>query len=510
MSRPAPHRRRRRDRAELVSDRRASPPRGRSVRGRRWPGSPSATRELNAFSRVLADEARAEAAERDRAAGRGRAARPAARRTDRDQGGDRRRRLRDDVRRRGQLDAGRRRRRGRPPAPRRRRGRSSARRRCRSSARSPTPSRSSRGITRNPWDPAAPPAAPAAVRRSRWPPGMVPVGIGGDGGGSIRIPVACCGLFGLKPQRGRVTTAPHAAPVVGARHRRAADPQRARQRDRLRRHPRQRRRRPLPRRRRPTSFVEAAGREPGRLRIGWSTKPVITGRPPRPGRTSRRSRTPRGCSPTSATTSARSTRTTPTRRSAFVPQFFAGIRTESDAVEHYDRLERRTRETYRLGTWVTSAGRSTGRCGRPRRSSAKANRVFDDVDVLLTPTIAHRPPRGRRPRRRRHRPRRRCASMPAIAYAALWNVAGNPAASVPVRDRRRRAAGRRPAGRPHRRRDHPAQAVRAARGRPAVAAAGTVSRRRRAARARAATAALPGRGRPRQPPRRCTPRTSSW
>ena len=38
---------------------------------------------------------------------------------------------------------------------------------------------------------------------------MVPVGLGGDGGGSIRIPSAMCGLFGLKPQRGRVTTAPH-------------------------------------------------------------------------------------------------------------------------------------------------------------------------------------------------------------------------------------------------------------------------------------------------------------
>ena len=101
--------------------------------------------------------------------------------------------------------------------------RSSARRRCRSSAPSRTPSPSAHGLTRNPWDR---PHARRLERRhgGRGGAGMVPVGIGGDGGGSIRIPAACCGLFGLKPQRGRVTTAPHAAPVVGARHRRPADP----------------------------------------------------------------------------------------------------------------------------------------------------------------------------------------------------------------------------------------------------------------------------------------------
>ena len=59
--------------------------------------------------------------------------------------------------------------------------------------------------------------------------------------------------------------------------------------------------------------------------------------------------------------------------------------------------------------------------------------------------------------------------MPAIAYVALWNVAGNPAASVPCGLGRRRAAARGAAGRPHRRRGHAARAVRAARAGPALA-----------------------------------------
>ena len=138
------------------------------------------------------------------------------------------------------------------------------------------------GHTRNPWDRAHTPGGSSGGTAVAVAAGMVPVGIGGDGGGSIRIPSACCGLFGLKPERGRVSSAPMehlwwalgtAGPLArsvvdsaivydvirgstGSEMFSAEDPA--------------------------TTFTEAARAEPGRLRIGWSTKSPIKGIRPDP------------------------------------------------------------------------------------------------------------------------------------------------------------------------------------------------------------------------------------
>jgi amidase len=285
------------------------------------------------------------------------------------------------------------------------------------------------GLTRNPWDLTRSTGGSSGGTAAAVASGMVPVGMGGDGGGSIRIPSAVCGLFGLKPQRGRVSSDPHghlwfALGTAGPLTRSVIDS--AIVYDVIRG--------ALPGDRfgaedAPTSFVEAVRAPFEPLRVAWSTKPAAIGVKPDPEHV----HAVRATAELLASLGHHVEEVDPgypDPTAAFVPQFLGGIAVEAAEVEHPDRLERRTRETLRLGSWV-----------RPRvvewalrqgeKVAEKANRVFSRYDLLLTPVIAPRPPEvgvldgvgtlGAALR-----------SQPMIAYTALWNVTGNPAASVPA------------------------------------------------------------------------------
>jgi amidase len=130
------------------------------------------------------------------------------------------------------------------------------------------------GPTRNPWDLQRTPGGSSGGAAAAVASGMVPVAHGNDGGGSIRIPAACCGLVGLKPSRGRISAAPELGDsslgIDGMLTRTVADT--AAILDVLSGYePGDATWAPPP----AEPFAAAAGREPGRLRIAATTLPPV-------------------------------------------------------------------------------------------------------------------------------------------------------------------------------------------------------------------------------------------
>jgi amidase len=113
-----------------------------------------------------------------------------------------------------------------------------------------------------------------------------------------------------------------------------------------------------------------------------------------------------------------------------VVRYLRGIHDDVAAVPHPGRLERRTRGMARLGALIPPAllERALAREEQFRR---RLNRVLEDRDVLLTPATALGPPRiGQL------QGRGALWSLNAVAgwvpYNGVWNVTGQPAASVPA------------------------------------------------------------------------------
>jgi amidase len=71
------------------------------------------------------------------------------------------------------------------------------------------------GVCRNPWDTSRTPGGSSGGAAAALTSGLCPLSHGRDGAGSIRIPASCCGVFGLKPSRGRVPGASQMGLVDG-------------------------------------------------------------------------------------------------------------------------------------------------------------------------------------------------------------------------------------------------------------------------------------------------------
>ncbi len=135
------------------------------------------------------------------------------------------------------------------------------------------------GATRNPWNLDHTPGGSSGGSAAAVAAGIVPVATGSDGAGSVRIPAAWCGLVGIKPQRGRISTWPDAEAFngltcFGPLTRTVADT--ALMLDVLSGpHPGDLHTPPAP----PEPYVQAAAREPGRLRIALSLRAPFSGAP---------------------------------------------------------------------------------------------------------------------------------------------------------------------------------------------------------------------------------------
>lgn len=286
------------------------------------------------------------------------------------------------------------------------------------------------GVTRNPWDPQRSPAGSSGGSAAAVAAGLVPVASAGDGGGSIRLPAASCGLFGLKPQRGRVSFAPdleywNGLAVNGCLSRSVLDT--ALWLDVISGGSKEPGAPPPPER----PFVESAQTPPGKLRVAWSTVPPRAVAPAIVSDVVKRA-------VVDAAGMLESLGHEVSRRDPdwgnvgnnITPRFLRGVSDTVAKVPHPERLERRTRGFGRLGGLLPDALFERALRGR-EADARRINAIFDTHDVLVTPVMG-----GTAIPVRRWEGRSALHTVLGMSrfypFCIPWNHLGNPAMSVPL------------------------------------------------------------------------------
>jgi amidase len=278
------------------------------------------------------------------------------------------------------------------------------------------------GIARNPWNPGLTPGGSSGGSGAAVAAGLAAAAHGSDGAGSIRIPAANCGLFGLKPQRGRV-------PIEPADHWRGMSVNGFLTRSVL-----------------DTAvlldvataggaagapYVDAARRAPGRLHVAISTRPVRAVAPPIVREEV--AGAVRECAGLLRSLGHEVAHEDPAYGQAgnsITTRYLAGIHDDVQAVPHPERLEARTRGFGRLGALcprrlVDSAVRAAA------KDAARVNRIFDAHDVLVTP-VAGEPPIEVGRWEGKGALRTLLGMSRTYPFTPLWNHTGQPAAAVPM------------------------------------------------------------------------------